>query len=60
MQGLANGGEQLLAGRLLEEKPRGPAAHGDRRQVRIVVHRQDDDLAVDAFGFQTGQDVEAA
>ena len=60
LQGLANGGEQFLAGRLFEQEAGGTFAHGDSRQVRVVVHRQHDDLAVDAFGFQPGQYVEAA
>ena len=52
--------EQLLAGRLLEQEPGGASAHGDGRQVRIVVHGQHDDLALDAFGLQPREHVEAA
>src|SRR4029453_18072685 len=59
LQDLTNGLEQLVAGRLLEQETGGPSAPGEGRQIRIVVHRQHDDLAVDAFGSQTGQYVEA-
>lgn len=37
---------------LLEQEAKGAFLRGDRRQFRIVVHRQDDDFAVDAFGSE--------
>ena len=48
----------FVAGRLLQEKAGGPSADGVGRQVRIVVHRQHDDFAVEALGLQAGEHVE--
>ena len=52
--------DQLLAGRLLQQERRGAGPQRLRRPLGIVVHRQHDDLAVDALGFQPGQHVEPA
>jgi hypothetical protein len=42
-------------GRLFQEKAGGTSANGVGRQVRIVVRREHDDLAVEALGFQTSE-----
>ena len=55
---MPNGGQEFVAGRLLQEKAGGPSAKGVDRQVGIVVHREHDDFAVDALVFQTGEHVE--
>ena len=49
---MPDGGQQFVAGRLLQEEAGGPAANGVGRQVRIMVHREHDDLAVETLGFQ--------
>ena len=54
-----NGVDQFVAGRVFQEKAGGARALCPRGHVHIVVHRQQDDLAVDALGFQPGQHVEA-
>jgi hypothetical protein len=53
------GDEELVAGRVLQEKAGGSRADGVGREVRIVVHRQHDEFAVEAPGLQTSEHVEA-
>jgi hypothetical protein len=60
LQRLLDRRQQLFAGRLFQQEPAGTGAHGPRGQLPVVVHRQHDDLAVDAFAFQPGQHLEAA
>ena len=60
LQNLPNGGGQFIAGRCLQQEAGSPGAQGDGGQIRIVVHRQHDDFAVNTLDFQVAQHIEAA
>ena len=51
---MSNRGEQFLAGRLFKKNERGPSANRVRREVGIVMHRQHDDLALEAARSSDG------
>jgi len=57
---MLNRGQQLLAGGMLQQEGAGPGAHRPHRQLGVVVHREHQHLALDAFLFQPDQHVETA
>ena len=59
LQDLVNSVHQFVAGGVFQEKAGGARAQCPRGHVHIVVHRKQDDLAVDARSFQAGQHLEA-
>ena len=60
LQRMANGGDELVAGRLLQQKAGRSSLNGVGRQVPVVMHRQHDHLAVDPLALETTEHVEAA
>ena len=59
MQNFLDGVDELLAGGVLHQKPGRARPHRPGRNLGFALHRQDDELAVDASLLEPGQRLEA-